>query len=135
LLLRGSSKINQQLLEFRNGGIEVSIDDFGTGFSALSYLKRFDIDYLKIDRSFIKDLELDGHDRALTEAIIVMAHKLGIKTIAEGVETEGQLSLLRAFGCDYVQGFLYSPAVPAMEFVKIIENQMAIVPTKPLSGT
>ena len=124
LLLKGSANINQQLLEFRNGGIEVSIDDFGTGFSALSYLKRFDIDYLKIDRSFIKDLELDGHDKALTEAIIVMAHKLGIKTIAEGVETEGQLSLLKSFGCDYVQGFLYSPAVPAEEFVKMIENQM-----------
>ncbi|MEO6974292.1 MAG: EAL domain-containing protein [Gallionella sp.] len=135
LLLRGSTKINQQLLEFRNGGIEVSIDDFGTGFSALSYLKRFDIDYLKIDRSFIKDLELDGHDKALTEAIIVMAHKLGIKTIAEGVETEGQLSLLKSFGCDYVQGFLYSPAVPAAEFVKMIENQMEIVPTKQLSAS
>ena len=124
LLLKGSTNINQQLLEFRNGGIEVSIDDFGTGFSALSYLKRFDIDYLKIDRSFIKDIELDGHDKALTEAIIVMAHKLGIKTIAEGVETEGQLKLLKSFGCDYVQGFLYSPAVPAAEFVKKIENQM-----------
>jgi len=123
LLLKGSANINQQLLEFRNGGIEVSIDDFGTGFSALSYLKRFDIDYLKIDRSFVKDIELDGHDKALTEAIIVMAHKLGIKTIAEGVETEGQLSLLKSFGCDYVQGFLYSPAVPAEEFVKMIENQ------------
>ena len=124
LLLKGSTNINQQLLEFRNGGIEVSIDDFGTGFSALSYLKRFDIDYLKIDRSFIKDIELDGHDKALTEAIIVMAHKLGIKTIAEGVETEGQLKLLKSFGCDYVQGFLYSPAVPAAEFVKKIKNQM-----------
>ena len=123
LLLKGSTKINQQLLEFRKGGIEVSIDDFGTGFSALSYLKRFDIDYLKIDRSFVKDIELDGHDKALTEAIIVMAHKLGIKTIAEGVETEGQLSLLKSFGCDYVQGFLYSPAVPAEEFVKMIARQ------------
>ncbi len=124
LLLKGSSKINQQLLEFRKGGIEVSIDDFGTGFSALSYLKRFEIDYLKIDRSFIKDIELDGNDKALTEAIIVMAHKLGIKTIAEGVETEGQLSLLKSFGCDYAQGFLYSPAVPAVEFGKMIARQM-----------
>jgi len=135
LLLKGSSQINQQLLEFRNGGIEVSIDDFGTGFSALSYLKRFDIDYLKIDRSFIKDLELDAHDKALTEAIIVMAHKLGIKTIAEGVETEGQLGLLKSFGCDYVQGFLYSPAVPAAEFVKMIENQMKNFPAEHLPGT
>jgi diguanylate cyclase (GGDEF)-like protein len=127
LLLKGSSKINQQLLEFRKGGIEVSIDDFGTGFSALSYLKRFDIDYLKIDRSFIKDIELDGDDKALTEAIIVMAHKLGIKTIAEGVETKGQLELLKTFGCDYVQGFLFSPAVPATEFIKMIAHQESAV--------
>ncbi len=124
LLLKGSSKINQQLLEFRTGGIEVSIDDFGTGFSALSYLKRFEIDYLKIDRSFIKDIELDGNDKALTEAIIVMAHKLGIKTIAEGVETKGQLGLLKSFGCDYVQGYLFSPAVPAAEFIKMIAAQV-----------
>lgn len=120
LLLKESPKAKQRLLEFRNRGIEVSIDDFGTGFSALSYLKQFDIDYLKIDRSFIQDLELDGNDRALTEAIIVMAHKLGIKTIAEGVETEGQRDLLKSFGCDYVQGFFYSPAVPASKFEEVI---------------
>jgi diguanylate cyclase (GGDEF)-like protein len=124
LLLKESPKAKQRLLEFRNNGIEVSIDDFGTGFSALSYLKQFHINYLKIDRSFIKDLDLDGNDKALTEAIIVMAHKLGIKTIAEGVENEGQLSLLKSFGCDYVQGFLYSPAIPAVEFEQIIASQM-----------
>ncbi len=120
LLLKESPRIRQQLLGLKNSGIEVSIDDFGTGFSALSYLKKFDIDYLKIDRSFMKDLELREDDMALTEAIIVMAHKLGIKTIAEGVETEGQLDLLKSFGCDYAQGFLYSPAVTATEFEKMI---------------
>lgn len=120
LLLKESSKAKEQLLEYRNNGIEVSIDDFGTGFSSLSYLKQFDIDYLKIDRSFVKDMEKNADDKALTEAIIVMAHKLGIKTIAEGVETEEQRDLLISFGCDYVQGFLYSPAVPAAEFEKII---------------
>jgi diguanylate cyclase (GGDEF)-like protein len=125
LLLKESSKAKQRLLEFRNSGIEVSIDDFGTGFSALSYLKQFDIDYLKIDRSFIKDLELNGNDSALTEAIIVMAHKLGIKTIAEGVETEGQRDMLKQFGCDYVQGFLYSPAVSAAEFERMIAERAA----------
>jgi diguanylate cyclase (GGDEF)-like protein/PAS domain S-box-containing protein len=124
LLLKESSKAKQQLLEFRNSGIEVSIDDFGTGFSSLSYLKQFDIDYLKIDRSFVMDLELDKDDKALVEAIIVMAHKLGIKTIAEGVETVGQRDLLKSFGCDYVQGFLYSPAVPTAEFEKMISRQV-----------
>jgi EAL domain-containing protein (putative c-di-GMP-specific phosphodiesterase class I) len=122
LLLR-SDKTKQCLLEYRNKGIEVSIDDFGTGFSSLSYLKQFDIDYLKIDRSFVKDLTSNDSDLALTEAIIVMAHKLGIKTIAEGVETEQQRDLLESFGCDYMQGFLYSPAVPAEEFARMIAGQ------------
>jgi diguanylate cyclase (GGDEF)-like protein/PAS domain S-box-containing protein len=119
-LLKQSPKAKQHLLECRNSGIAVSIDDFGTGFSSLSYLKQFDIDYVKIDRSFIKELEMNADDRALTEAIIVMAHKLGIKTIAEGVETQGQRELLRSYGCDYFQGFLFSPAVPAEEFEQFI---------------
>lgn len=122
LLLKESPKIKQQLLDYRNSGIEVSIDDFGTGFSALSYLKRFDIDYLKIDRSFISKLAENESDRVLTEAIIVMAHKLGIQTIAEGVETSEQRIMLRSFGCDYAQGFLYSPAVPVEEFEKLLEQ-------------
>jgi EAL domain-containing protein (putative c-di-GMP-specific phosphodiesterase class I) len=120
LLLRDLLLVKQRLLEFRNSGIEVSIDDFGTGFSSLSYLKRFDIDYVKVDRSFIKNLTNDDSDRALTEAIIVMADKLGIKTIAEGVETATQLDMLRQFNCDFVQGFLYSPAVPAHQFEAIL---------------
>jgi len=116
LLIKNSPKVRERLLEFRNKGIEVSIDDFGTGFSSLSYLKQFDIDYLKIDISFIRNLMEDENDRALTEAIIVMAHKLGLKTIAEGVETEGQRDMLLKFGCDYAQGYLYSRPVPANEF-------------------
>ncbi len=116
LLLKDSVRVKQRLLEFRNSGIEVSIDDFGTGFSALSYLKQFDIDYIKIDRSFVTSITENESDKALAEAIIVMAHKLGIKTIAEGVETQQQLYLLLNFGCDYFQGFLYSMPVPRDEF-------------------
>jgi EAL domain-containing protein (putative c-di-GMP-specific phosphodiesterase class I) len=111
------------LLEFRNNGIEVSIDDFGTGFSSLSYLKAFDIDYLKIDRSFISNLTNNTTDHALVEAIIVMAHKLDIKTIAEGVETQEQQDLLIELGCDYVQGYFYSHPIPAEEFEKLINQQ------------
>ncbi len=122
LLFKESAKAKEKLLEFRNRGIEISIDDFGTGFSSLSYLKQFDIDYLKVDRSFIKDLERNEDDKALTEAIIVMAHKLGIKTIAEGVETLGQQDLLKSFGCDYVQGFYYSPAVPTVQLKKMLKD-------------
>lgn len=120
LLLKQSAKTSEQLLEYRKSGIGVSIDDFGTGFSSLSYLRKFDIDYLKIDRSFIKNMTEDKSDEALTEAIIVMAHKLGIKTIAEGVETEAQRNLLSSFGCDHAQGFLYSPAVPSERFEKML---------------
>ena len=122
LLTTDSDKIRDELLSFQNRGIEVSIDDFGTGFSALSYLNQFDIDYLKIDISFIKSIVDSESNRALTEAIIVMAHKLGIKTIAEGVETEAQRDLLFQFDCDYIQGFLYSKPVTATEFIKLIHT-------------
>ena len=123
LLLKDASNVKDRLLEYRNAGIEVSIDDFGTGFSSLSYLKKFDIDYLKIDRSFISNLINNETDRALVEAIIVMAHKLDINTIAEGVETMEQQDLLIQFGCDYAQGFYYSEAISMEEFEKLLVNQ------------
>jgi len=123
LLLKDSSVVQGYLLEFHNNGIEVSIDDFGTGFSSLSYLKKFDIDYLKIDRSFINQLIDNATDRALVEAIIVMAHKLDIKTIAEGVETKEQQDLLIHFGCDYVQGFLYSIPIAQQAFGQLLVEQ------------
>ena len=112
-----------KLREFQDNGIEVSLDDFGTGFSSLSYLMQFDIDYLKIDKSFINNLVEDAGNKALTEAIIVMAHKLGIKTIAEGVEAKEQRDLLISFGCDYGQGYLYSPAVPADQFATMLMQE------------
>ncbi|MDE2388436.1 MAG: PAS domain S-box protein [Betaproteobacteria bacterium] len=123
LLLQDSDVVQQNLLELRNNGVEVSIDDFGTGFSSLSYLKKFDIDFLKIDYSFVHQLMADATDRALVEAIIVMAHKLDIKTIAEGVETEAQKDLLAHFGCDYVQGFLYSTPVAQPVFEQLLFEQ------------
>jgi len=116
LLLNASPSIAAQLRQFREAGIQVSIDDFGTGYSSMAYLKNFDIDYLKIDRCFIKDIESNACDRAITEAIIGMAHKLGLKVIAEGIETAGQRALLSAAGCDYGQGYLFSRPVPADEF-------------------
>ncbi|MDP1558133.1 MAG: EAL domain-containing protein [Nitrosomonas sp.] len=128
LLLKDAPIVKDRLLEFRNKGIEVSIDDFGTGFSSLSYLKEFDIDYIKIDRSFISNLTHNETDRTLVEAIIAMAHKLDIRIIAEGVETKEQQELLIHFGCDYVQGFLYSPALPAEEFSKLIIQQQSQAP-------
>ncbi len=116
LLLDTSSRVTDHLLELGDAGIEVSLDDFGTGYSSLSYLQKFDIDFLKIDQSFVRHLIPASTDLALCKAIIVMAHALGIKVVAEGVETQQQRELLAAAGCDYAQGYLFSPPVAAPEF-------------------
>ncbi|MGZ5027522.1 MAG: EAL domain-containing protein, partial [Methylobacter sp.] len=113
LLMDAGALVSDQLLAFRDAGVRVSLDDFGTGYSSLSYLKKFDIDYLKIDQSFTRNLNPDASDLALCEAIIVMAHKLGIKVIAEGIETQQQCDLLMAAGCDYGQGYLFSKPLAA----------------------
>lgn len=125
LLLRSTSEVKRQLDEFRARGMLIAIDDFGTGYSALSYLKNFDISFLKIDRSFVSGLMEDETDRALAEAIIVMAHRLGIKTIAEGVETKAQERFLSELGCDYLQGFWLSPAVPRHAFESMLDAYTA----------
>lgn len=120
LLMDAGAMVTGQLLAFRDAGIQISLDDFGTGYSSLSYLKKFDIDYLKIDQSFTRNLTPKASDLALCEAIIVMAHKLGIKVIAEGIETREQCDLLIAAGCDYGQGYLFSRPVPADEFKNLL---------------
>lgn len=105
-------------------GIRMSIDDFGTGYSSLSYLKRFKVYKLKIDKSFVQDLTEDAEDKAIVSAIINMASSLGIRTIAEGVETAGQLTFLRLQGCNEVQGYYFSKALPADQ-LEIYINQSA----------
>lgn len=117
LLLDDRPDILQIINRLGQAGMQVALDDFGTGYSAMAYLKKFPIDYLKIDRSFVRDLESDPNDRAIAEAIVVMAHKLGLKTIAEGVETVGQRDLLAAVGCEFLQGYLYAKPMPATELL------------------
>ena len=120
LLLDASSGVISRLRSFRQAGIQISMDDFGTGYSSLGYLKKFEIDHLKIDQSFVQSLAPDSNDLALCEAIIVMAHKLGISVIAEGIETKAQRDLLALAGCDYGQGNLFSKPVPPDEFEKLM---------------
>lgn len=116
VLLDASDKTSTHLLHFREAGVEVAIDDFGTGYSSLAYIKRLNVDYLKIDRTFITNLAPESADDPLVEAIIMMAHKLGLKVIAEGVETDTQLALLTEIGCDYIQGYWYSRPLSASAF-------------------
>ena len=123
LLLNADKEVIEKLSWLHDTGMEVAIDDFGTGYSSLSYLKKFDIDYLKIDKSFVHNLEIDDDNIALSEAIIMMAHKLGLKVIAEGVETDHQQKMLAEAGCDYAQGYLYSRPVPAEAFEKLLKSQ------------
>ena len=125
VLVSDAEQVSRCLGALHGAGAKVSIDDFGTGFSSLAYLKHFDVDYLKIDKSFIDQLTEDGSDRALTEAIIGLAHRLGIEVIAEGVEHGAQRDLLATFGCDYIQGWYYSKALPREDFEAYLERQMA----------
>lgn len=120
MLLHAADNVAATLLRYRDAGIQVAIDDFGTGYSSMSYLKKFDIDYLKIDQSFIRDITTDPTNQTIAESIIVMAHKLGLKVIAEGIETAEQRDLLVAAGCDYGQGYLFSQAVPADQFEQLL---------------
>jgi diguanylate cyclase (GGDEF)-like protein/PAS domain S-box-containing protein len=122
LLMDANTAITDKLLQFRDAGIQVSLDDFGTGYSSLSYLQRFDIDYIKIDQTFVRNLTPGSNDLALCEAIIVMAHKLGMKVVAEGVETVTQRNLLSAAGCDYGQGYLFSKPLPVGEFESFLKK-------------
>ncbi len=125
LLMNTNPAISERLLKFRDAGIQVAIDDFGTGYSSLAYLKKFDIDFLKIDQSFTRNLTPESSDLAVCEAIIVMAHKLGLKVIAEGVETLEQRDLLKLIQCDYGQGYLFARPMPVAEFEDFLVKSVA----------
>jgi len=122
-VMRNAEKSISLLHDIREEGMALSVDDFGTGYSSLSYLKRFPINALKIDRSFIQDLQNNPDDAAITFSIIAMAHNLNLKVIAEGVENEEQLKLLRLHHCDEGQGFLFGHPLVADEFIKLLAKQ------------
>ena len=122
IAMEDSSLTVDQISKLHAMGVTLSIDDFGTGYSSLSYLKLYQIDKLKIDQSFVRELGLDASDGAIVKAIINMAHGLGFRTIAEGVETQSQLDYLRAQGCDEIQGYFFGRPVPAEEFAHLLRR-------------
>lgn len=130
LLMEDLDKNLAILGQLREQGIELALDDFGTGYSSLSYLKRFPVDTLKIDRSFIMELHNNPDDAAITRAIIDMAHCLNMLVVAEGVETDAQLGVLRDMGCDSIQGYLISKPLPADALENLLKNQVPLVKNK-----
>lgn len=112
----------RSLLALKEFGFALAVDDFGTGYCSLNYLKRFPLDTLKVDRAFVNDITLDADDAAIVRAIIGLGHNLDLKLVAEGVETQAQLEFLRAAGCDLIQGFLMSEAVPADALVSLLST-------------
>ena len=123
-VLADEQQAREILGSLRDHGVRVWLDDFGTGFSGLSHLRRVPVDGVKIDRSFIADMLRDPDDLALTAAIIAMAHSLGMTVVAEGVEKEGQAALLRDRGCDLAQGYWFGHPMPLDAFVALLETEL-----------
>lgn len=122
VFLEDLSKAIDTLVKFRNSGFKISLDDFGTGYSSFSYIKDLPIDNLKIDISFVRDILKDHKTKSIVKTIIELAHNLGVKTIAEGVETKEQLEALKSLSCDYVQGYLLAKPMPFNDLVEFIKS-------------
>ncbi|MCG6122181.1 MAG: EAL domain-containing protein [Microvirga sp.] len=126
ILMHDVEEVTAELRELRRLGVSVSIDDFGTGYSSLAYVKKFPVDRIKIDQSFVRNIATDPNDAAIVRAIINLGHSLGIDVIAEGVDSLAQVEMLRAEGCEEAQGFLFAKPVPAEDFVALARADAAI---------
>ncbi|OPZ78532.1 MAG: Phytochrome-like protein cph2 [Alphaproteobacteria bacterium ADurb.Bin438] len=122
VIMQDVKKANNILTKLSSLGIQIAIDDFGTGYSSLNYLKRFPVDRLKIDQSFVREMTSDYNDAEIARAIINLGHSLGMEVVSEGVENEAQLNLLREQGCDVVQGFLLGRPMPADQVLEYIKS-------------
>ena len=134
LILENVEQTIQAMHELKRLGVRLSLDDFGTGYSSLSYLRRYPVDRIKIDQSFIRDMLIHAGSAALVRSILSMAHNLGLETIAEGVETTEQFEYLRKQPCDEMQGFLFSRAVPAHEIARILAEGRRLMSAGAVAG-
>jgi len=125
LIMPNAEDTIETLHALKRLGVQISVDDFGTGYSSLSYLKRFPIDILKIDQSFVADINTTNDDCVLVIAIIAMAHNLRLKVVAEGVETQAQLDFLQHHQCDFIQGFLLGKPMPAHDFRQLLKDHFS----------
>jgi diguanylate cyclase (GGDEF)-like protein len=123
LLGRGIEHVEQTFNQLAQAGVRLALDDFGTGFASLTHLKRFPIEIIKIDRSFVRDLQIDAEDGAIVDALIRLGRALGIEVVAEGIETAAQRDFLAALGCRVGQGFLFGSAVPARDIITLLEGK------------
>jgi len=128
VIMQDAQQVIASLQAFRDMGVRLSVDDFGTGYSSLSYLKRFPVDRLKIDQSFVRDLCTDADDVAIAQAVITLGHTLNLRVIAEGVETPEQLAFLRRHQCDEIQGYLFGKPMPAEDFGKLLQSGRTLAP-------
>ncbi|MEY4642284.1 MAG: hypothetical protein RLZZ227_2278 [Pseudomonadota bacterium] len=126
MVMHNAERSLQKLHNIKALGIRIAIDDFGTGYSSLSQLKRFPVDTLKVDRSFIREIQTDDEDRAITQAIITMGKTLGLTVVAEGVETAEQQSFLCNHDCDEIQGYYFSKPIPCGEFEKLLRHHKPV---------
>lgn len=131
MLVRDVPASIEQLQAIKSLGIRVAMDDFGTGYSSLSYLQQFPFDILKIDQCFIRKIDQNPKNAAIAQAIIMMAHQLNLRVIAEGVETPAELAFLQENGCDDLQGYLFSPPVNAESFTQILQQKQSLFPVSP----
>jgi EAL domain-containing protein (putative c-di-GMP-specific phosphodiesterase class I) len=126
MVMHDPESVIAMLQQLKKLGVQLSIDDFGTGYSSLSYLKRLPVSSLKIDQSFVRELEQEPNAAAIAKAVISLGHSLDMKVIAEGVETESQLSFLLENRCDVMQGFLFSRPLPSAEFIALLERENGV---------